>query len=323
MKISLCLVVMCLSTFPALADDERPWAKGIPAATQEQALRIFREANSLFEESKYSQALALYRDALKVWDHPAIRYNAAVALINLDQPLAAFENLESALRFQEAPFGAETHKQAQLYKKLLSGQLAELEVVCDEAGAEITLDGEVLFIGPGQGHRRLIPGPHQLVARKSGYKTETAALQLLPGKLQHEEVKMQLLSAAPVNLVRRWPVWMPWTVAGAGALVALVGIPFMAAAQSSLNTFDADLARVCPLGCTQDALPQTVLAARNAGRVENGVAVGLFTAGTAAVATGIVLVAMNGLQPEKSTSVLALTPVVSPRMYGVIGTWNF
>ena len=60
-----------------------------------------------------------------MWDHPAIRYNTAVALINLDQPLAADVELDSAMRFGDAALGADTFKQAQLYKKLLGGQLAD------------------------------------------------------------------------------------------------------------------------------------------------------------------------------------------------------
>ena len=72
---------------------DRPWAKGVPEEAQKWAFVLFEEGNKLFENSEHAAALAKYRQALSVWDHPAIRYNAAVALINLDQPLAANENL--------------------------------------------------------------------------------------------------------------------------------------------------------------------------------------------------------------------------------------
>jgi len=137
---------------------ERPWAENIPSAQQEQALLLFGEANKLFEDSQHLAALAKYREALKVWDHPAIRYNAAVALIHLDQPLNAYENLEPALRYGEAPLGPETYQQALTYRKLLLGQLAELKVTCAEQRAEVMLDGQSLFVGPGEAARRLLPG---------------------------------------------------------------------------------------------------------------------------------------------------------------------
>ena len=77
MAVALACVV---GAAPALAA-ERPWAQGVPPERQEEALRLFQEANALFAESKYTQALARYRDALRAWDHPGVRYNTAVALI--------------------------------------------------------------------------------------------------------------------------------------------------------------------------------------------------------------------------------------------------
>src|SRR5262249_22511020 len=138
--------------------------------------------NKLFEDSQHAAALAKYREALKVWDHPAIRYNAAVALIQLDQPLAAHENLELALRYGDEAIGAENHQQALTYRKLLLGQLAELKVACAEPGADVALDGQPLFVAPGEASRRLLPGSHQLVARKAGFLPATRALSLLPGR---------------------------------------------------------------------------------------------------------------------------------------------
>lgn len=323
--ISLMAVCLLLAGASArAAETARPWAEGISSENQEEAFRIFREANALFEESKYMPALARYREALKVWDHPAIRYNTAVALIHLDQPLAAYENLEAALQYQEAPFDADTYRQAQLYRRLLSAQLSEFEVVCTQSDVEVILDGEQLPMVGGTHRRRLPPGPHQLVARKAGYNTETEVLHLVPGKLHREEVTLQVFTAAPVKLVRRWPVWMPWSVLAGGAAVALIGVPLMTAAQSDFDTFDADLARVCPAGCTTETLPQTVLAARNNGRAANGAAIGMFAAGGALLTTGVVLIALNGLRPEGENSpAVTLAPVVGPGVYGVTGQFRF
>ncbi len=315
------LMVVWVSSV-ALAEPERPWARGVSAPDQELALGLFRDANVLFEQSQYSQALGRYREALKTWDHPAIRFNTAVALINLDQPLEAFENLEAALRFGDAPFDGDTFKQAQLYRKLLGGQVAEIEVVCAEPGAEVLLDGERLFIGPGSNRRRLKPGPHQLVARKDGFLTETAVLQLESGVLHRQDVTLARPSAAQLKLVRRFPVWVPWSVLGAGVVIAVIGAPLMASAQASFNTFDSDLARLCPEGCAQSTLPRTILDVRSAGRVENGFAIGMFAVGGAMVATGVVLLSLNGLRSE-SEPTFALVPVLGPGLFGFNGTLRF
>lgn len=316
----LCTLLVALPSL-AVNPSSRPWAEGVSQAQQDEALRIFREANALFEQSKYSQALALYHEALKSWDHPAIRFNTAVSLVNLDQPLDAYDNLEAALRFGDAPFDVDTYKQAELYLKLLSGQVAELKVSCAEVGAQVVLDGKPLFVGPGTARTRLSPGPHQLVASKAGFATETAAVQLEAGKVHTEVITLQVPRAAPVVLVRRWPVAMPYLVLGGGVALALIGIPVFVSAQSNFSSFDADLARVCPLGCTSDQLPQTTLSARATGRSQNIAAVTMFSVGGAAIVSGVILVALNGLRPAEAP--LSVVPVVGPGLVGVSSSWQF
>lgn len=294
------------------------------AEQQEQALSTFRDGNVLFEQSKYGPALARYREALTQWDHPAIRFNAAVALINLDQPLEAWEHLEAALRFGDAPFDAETYKQAQLYRRLLAGQVAELEVRCDEPGAEVLLDGAKLFTGPGASHQRLKPGPHQLVAQKPGFVTETTALQLAPGAPHTETLALHVFVPRPVTLVRRFPVWLPWTVLGGGVAVALVSAPFFASSQTAWSAFDADLARFCPAGCKQADLPQSVLTTRTQGQALNGAAVGLLVVGGALTATGVVLLSLNSPHPEEPAApTVSVVPVFSPGFAGAAAQGTF
>lgn len=315
---TLALVMLVL---PCLARaEDRPWAAGVGAVEQAAALELYREGNSLFEQSHHTQALARYRDALKKWDHPAIRFNTAVVLITLDQPLEAWEHLEAALRFGEAPFGVETWKQAQLYKKLLAGQVAELEVKCDEPGAEITLDGAPLFIGPGNAHKRLKPGAHQLVAKKEGFVTAATSLQLSSGALHTEEMRLVRPQVAEVRLVRQFPVWLPWTVMGAGAVVGLIGAPVLAGAQASYERYDQDLARVCPRGCPAAEVPGAVVDIRQSAAAQNGVAVALFAAGGATLVTGVVLAVINQPRPEQAISI---APVVGPSTVGVVAGGTF
>ena len=274
----------------------RPWARGVSPERQEQALRLFTEGNALFEDSRHAGALAKYREALKVWDHPAIRYNAAVALIHLDQPLAAYENLELALRHGEAAIGAENHQQALTYRKLLVGQLAELKVACADRGADVTLDGQALFVAPGEASRRLLPGTHQLVARKPGFLPETRAVSLLPGRPSVETLTLQEIRSPSTKTVRRWPVWRPWAVVGGGAALALIGVPVILDARSNVDAYDREVtncANAGILGCPPGKLPATAYDARDRGRVENIIALSLFAVGGAVVASGIALVVIN------------------------------
>ena len=280
---------------------------------------MFDEGNRLFENSEHAAALAKYREALKIWDHPAIRYNAAVALINLDQPLAAHDNLELALRYGEAPFNPETHQQALTYRKLLRGQLAELKVTCSEPGADVALDGATLFMAPGEAARWLLPGAHQLVARKTGYLTATRSLSLLPGKPAFESLTVQAIRTLPTTTVRRWPTWQPWAVLGAGGLLALAGVPLMLDVKSNIVAYDDGIRQSCSSGCPPGIIPQAVTAARDRARTENIVAVSLFAVGGAALASGVAMLVLNQprVLPAEEPTHAAVAPLVGRGTVGL------
>ena len=88
-------------------DAERPWAKGVSDAEQKLALAIFREGNTSLNDGAYVTAAKKYREALAHWDHPAINYNLALALLNLDQPVEVYKALEKAISYGDAPLEKE------------------------------------------------------------------------------------------------------------------------------------------------------------------------------------------------------------------------
>jgi hypothetical protein len=323
-----CCVLLALASPPArAAPDDRPWAENVPEAQQSVALQLYQEGNKLFEESQHAAALSKYREALQRWDHPAIRFNAAVALVLLDQPLAAHENLERALRYGQAPFSADTYQQALTYQKLLRGQLSRVSVECAEADAEVTLDGTLMFVGPGRAERWLAPGAHQVMARKAGTLPDMRSLNLVPGKSTRESLALQEIRALPVKTARRWPTWKPWAVMGTGALVALVGAPFMISAKNDFDSFDANVADAVgagkcktSTGCNESDLPQAAFDSLHRGDVKNVVAVSLFSVGGAIAATGVALLILNQPRPvlpdEKSLHAW-VTPIVGPGLAGL------
>jgi hypothetical protein len=296
----------------------RPWAENVSDSAQQAALALFEEGNKLFETSQHTAALAKYREALKSWDHPAIRYNAAVALINLDQPLAANENLELALRYGALPFSSETYQQALTYQKLLHGQLAQLKVSCSEPDAEVTVDGAPFVVAPGEASRWVLPGPHQIVVRKAGFVTQTRSLTVLPGRPASEAVSLQKIRIVATHTVRRWSTWTPWVVIGSGAVVAGLGVPFLLAAKSNVNAYDNWIAASCPAGCTTSSVPEAVLAERDRGRTDNVVAISLFSAGGALAAGGILMLIFNQprIAPAPTAARLSVMPFVGARTVG-------
>jgi tetratricopeptide (TPR) repeat protein len=319
-KLARALLVAWVTAGAAAAraePDERPWAAGVPEARQVEARRLYDSGNLLFEQEKYTQALAIYRDAVALWDHPAIRYNMAVALIHLDQPLAAYESLAGALRYGAAPLQAEVYAQALTYKKLLLGQLAQLKVVCTEPGTQVFLDGEHVFTGPGEETRILAPGKHQLVASKPLFITVTRAVTLVAGGTV-AEVLQPVAMPQNVHTERRWAPWKPWTVVAGGAVLALAGIPLQLAARSNMDRYERQVAEACPTGCPRDAIPEAARSTESRAHLENGLAIGLFAAGGAAVAAGVVLVLLNQPHPVEPASLTVVPAAIDGRLGAVV-----
>jgi hypothetical protein len=299
---------------PAFADEAKPWATGVAEGEQQAALAIYREGNSEFEESRYPQALAKYRQALAHWDHPAIRFNMAVALINLDQPLEAHEHLEKAMKFGAAPLGAEGYAQAVTYKKLLDGQLAHLRVRCNIDGAAVTLDGKPLVRCPGESIQLLVPGDHHLVATKPGFQAEATALVLVPGKELVHDVS---LSPVGAKLVRRWGANRPWIVVGIGAGAALLGAVFELQSRSDYRSYDQLVLSQCPLGCAPDM--EVSDSQKTKARIENIAGVSLLATGGIIAVAGLVGVYLNTPRPISEH----VTPVALRGGAGAMATWSW
>src|SRR5687767_11811804 len=80
--------------------DEKAGAK---EHRQSIALGLFQEGNMRLNDGIFKEAVAKYREALKSWEHPAIQYNMALALMNLDFPIEVEESLTKSIRFGAAP----------------------------------------------------------------------------------------------------------------------------------------------------------------------------------------------------------------------------
>src|SRR6476659_107119 len=83
--------------------DVRPWAQGVSQPEQQAALKLFHDGNVSLNDGLFAKAADNYREALKHWDHPAIHYNLALALMNLDQTIDAYDNMQASVKFGEAP----------------------------------------------------------------------------------------------------------------------------------------------------------------------------------------------------------------------------
>jgi len=255
---------------------------------------------------------ALAEEVLTVEADNKIRFNIAVCLINIRQPLVAWDHLQSALRFGEAPFDQRLYAEAMTYKALLESSLAALTVVNDEADVTVMLDGKELFVGANKKTMRLLAGSHQLVATRSGFQTYSRALDLPAGQSTTETIVLlpERVETIEVNYERRWSWWVPWTIAGSGVALGLVGGGFYASARSDMRTYDRRLMMQCPTGCLPEAIPASTQAKKTDAERKSAIAIGMWSVGGAVVATAAVMAILNRPKPtgEKPTPMVTVAP---------------
>jgi tetratricopeptide (TPR) repeat protein len=303
----------------------RPWAEGLPLEVRLDANRIFLEGNALMREGLFLQATEKYQAALALWDHPGFHYNLAIAQINLDQPIAAYESLQRAVRHGAAPFGADKLEQAESFLTLLRNQLAHVEVACDEPGAVVTMDGKPLFTAPGRMQIVALPGGHQLMADKDGRLPDTERIVLAPG----QRARFDLAPQVPTYLAteHRWPVWKPWAVIGAGAIIATAGGYFDWRSSSSFARYDRSVGDLCPgnAGCDPGPIPDALSERQERAETEQWIARGIYLASGTAMAAGAVLVYLNRERAVRRRDVVEITlrPVFEPRAIGVSAGLEF
>jgi hypothetical protein len=272
----------------------QPWSAGVSPQQQQRAETLYQEGNRDFVNGFFASAVTKYQAALRHWNHPGIHYNLALALISLGRPIEAYESVVAALSHGTDGLHPEEYQRALDHKRALRQQIAAVDVVCDEPGAAVTLDGKLLFNGPGRVTTMVLPGRHQVVASKTGHLTTTRAFTLAGGARSTVELRLALMYPTSLRTERRWPSWTHWAVTG-------LGLSTGAAAAAMHWRFDVHASRLtaawteaCAAGC--DTYPDTLSPLRD--RVElhrNMTYAGYATAGVL-LAAGAALTYFNRLR---------------------------
>jgi hypothetical protein len=307
----------------------RPWAQDVPLGDRQTAYALFLAGNATIKDGFFGNAAEKYKAALALWDHPAFHYNLGVAQMNLDQIVEAYQHFQAARRHGPRPIGDDKYAQALVYLNLLRNQLAEIEVVCDEHGAEVALDGKPLFRAPGRQRVMVRPGGHRAEASKPDRLADVRQVVVDPGDSKRVRLAPQL--PAHLATTRRWPRWIPWVVAGAGA-VAMGGAMFMDRHSTALfDQFDREFTERCPgntNGCTGKEIPAPVRAQLDGANRWQWSARVAYAAGGLALATSAALLFLNRERIVyergfEDTSTMSLTPVLMPHGAGVAAHLRF
>lgn len=303
--------------------DECFWPSGGPKETRAAVQALVNEGNALLNQSIFVSAAGKYREALERCNHPALHYNLALALMNLDQPVEMYEHLTAAVRWGPEPIEKERYTQARNYATLLEKQLVRLRVRCDVPGAQVTFDGRPLMDSPGEFDGMVRPGFHSISASKDGLVTNEVRRQLDGG--QAVALSLELKTEEELTEYhRRWAAWTPWAVVGAGALTAAGGGALQYFGQKKVRDFDARV--LACSGCEGGP-------GREQGLRMQRIAAGAYAVGGAALVAGTVLAILNRARPtlrpyevnrpSEPRLAVGLAPVLGARTAGAVAQVDF
>ena len=312
--IKLVITLLLLAAAPAFADDD--WAKGVSAQHQKDANALFAEANQLFAQQAHAPALEKYKAALALWDHPLIHFNTAVTEIRLDRILDAAADLDKALQYGDKPFPSkELYQQALDYQLLVKGRVGEVDATCTQPHVRMLLDGKPWFDCPGSGKQRVLIGEHVILGDDptKDLVPETHKVVVASGATVAQAITLRGFDSAVV-IEYPYSRWIPFTIAGGGAALALGGLAYWFAGRSQMDSFESDFAMECMSGCDKalNARPEERLLAekRDSAELKGKIGITMMVAGGAVTVAGTVMVIIN----SKGKRVLPVE--VSPNAQG-------
>lgn len=306
---------------------ERPWARGVPPEEQARAIELYELGNGLLADTRFEAAVAKYREALQHWNHPGIHYNLMLALVSLGQAVEAYSSSQHALRHGPDALQAGEHRRALEYRAMLRKRIAELQVVCDQPDAIVTLDGKALVVTSGRVEKLVAPDTYVLVARKPGYVAFNQTITLAAGATIQVKIHMDPARIeTELRTTRRWPSWKPWSGVGLASAMGLLGVVLHNRANDTHRLHDTTVRLSCPNGCGANEVPPGLPELAAKGRRQRVLGGMAFTASAAIMATSLYFVYLNRprLREVRSpSSSLTVAPTIDRDSVGVAAALVF
>ena len=235
-------ILLSMSILVATARAEP--AEPDPARKAEARAHLKRGAE-LIDAEDLPGALAQFEAAYRLVPTPAIFHNFGVVYQGLGKKAAALDAFQRFLdEADKAPPAAREH--AQRAVEALRGEVAELQVECDVAGATILVDGQKVGETPQGKALHLDPGSHRLSVEKVGLAAHAQALQAAAGQRLTVPARLspppapvaQVSEPTPSPAARSWQRPAAWTATAAATVATGVFATFLVVRHSRVKAFN-------------------------------------------------------------------------------------
>lgn len=192
-----------------------------PAGAEEAARRHFQSATALFEAGDYELALDEFQAAYDAKPHPTVLRNVAATQERLRRYPDAVRTLERYLA-EASSAGLRAERSAiEAHLVGLRSLVGRIEVVLDEPGFAIEVDGREAGTSPLADPVEVSLGTRTVVSRREGYEDETATVRVAGGQTTRVELRpiarmarLTVDTSAPhasVSVDRSPPMPAPWS----------------------------------------------------------------------------------------------------------------
>lgn len=208
------------------------WANGANAQETDptdRARALFSEGIALTEQQSWEQAAAKFREAMMLHDAPAVRYNLASALFEMDRLTEPWRLVQSVKADPEVTAELRAHAETLEAQIRDRAAMVTVRVEGDARGTTVSMDGEAMS-EPELGREIAVsPERHVFVANRDGQEVARQEIEVA-----RREVSTVTLTVAPPPSLAAAPVeeepiatdapsepvdWRIWAAVGAGVVL--------------------------------------------------------------------------------------------------------
>jgi tetratricopeptide (TPR) repeat protein len=216
----------------AAPDSAAPAAAAPSEATIREASDHYEAGLALYADGEFKRAAIEFDRAYELVPNYRALYNIGQVRIQLHDYARAFKALKAYLKEGGDKIDAERRKSVSDDLEMLATRTATLAVDCNEAGAEILVDGEPAGTTPLAEPLLLDTGDHRVTVRKEGFDAREELITLASRDSQNLRMEIQKTppNRAPVVVVAPqappedrtawiWGTWSATAMLAAGAAV--------------------------------------------------------------------------------------------------------
>lgn len=154
--------------------------------------KLMKRGKKVDAQEAYLAALADYNAAYKAFASPKIYFAIALAEKRLGRYIQALEHFETMMaELDEIP--EELRAEVERHVNEVKQNLGVVFFRVKPEGATIEIDGEVIGTSPLNRPRYVVPGQHEYVITKDGYKRMTGKVRIEAGDVREDQLALERL----------------------------------------------------------------------------------------------------------------------------------